>query len=46
MRKFHAFHKFCRKRRRSPRGYIECVSTTHFIADCPQEEEARLLQEV
>jgi hypothetical protein len=39
MRKFHALHKFCKKRRRSPRGYIECVSTTHFIADCPKRKK-------
>jgi hypothetical protein len=33
-RKFQALHKFCKERRRSPRGYFECSDTTHFIADC------------
>jgi hypothetical protein len=33
-RKFRALHKFCKERRRSPRGYIECDDTTHLIADC------------
>jgi hypothetical protein len=28
-----ALHKFCKERRRSPRGYIECDDTTHFITD-------------
>jgi hypothetical protein len=40
-RKFCAFHKFRKERRRSPRGCFECGDTTQFIADCP--EEARLL---
>jgi hypothetical protein len=35
-RKFCALHKFCKERRRSPRGCFECVDTTHFIADCPK----------
>jgi hypothetical protein len=35
-RKFHALHKFCKERRRSPRGSFECSDTTHFIADCPK----------
>jgi hypothetical protein len=26
--------KFCKERRRSPRGYFECGDTTHFIANC------------
>jgi hypothetical protein len=26
-------HKFCKERRRSPRGFFECGDTTHFIAD-------------
>jgi hypothetical protein len=29
-------HKFCKERRRSPRGCFECSDTTHFIADCPK----------
>jgi hypothetical protein len=33
-RKFRALHKFCKARRRSPRGCFECGNTTHFIADC------------
>jgi ribosomal protein S15P/S13E len=32
-RKLHALHKFCKERRRSPRGYFECGDTTHFITD-------------
>jgi hypothetical protein len=35
-RKFHALHKFCKERRRSPRGSFECDDTTHFIADYPK----------
>jgi hypothetical protein len=34
-RKFRTLHRFCKERRRSPRGYFECGNTTHFIADCP-----------
>jgi hypothetical protein len=33
-RKFRVLHKFCKERRRSPRGYIECGDTTHFNTDC------------
>jgi hypothetical protein len=33
VRKFHALHRFCKERRRSPRGCFECGDTTHFIAD-------------
>jgi hypothetical protein len=33
-RKFHTIHKFCKERRRSPKGFFECGDTTHFIADC------------
>jgi hypothetical protein len=32
--KFRAFHKFCKERRRSPKGCFECDDITHFIADC------------
>jgi hypothetical protein len=35
-RKFRALHKFCKERRRSPRGCFECDDTTHFIANCPK----------
>jgi hypothetical protein len=35
-RKFRALHRFCKERRRSPRGYFKCGDTTHFIADCPR----------
>jgi hypothetical protein len=38
-RKFHALHKFCRERRRSPRGCFEHGDTTHFIADCPKRKK-------
>jgi hypothetical protein len=38
-RKFHALHKFCKERRRSPMGYFECGDTTHFIADCPKRKK-------
>jgi hypothetical protein len=38
VRKFHALHKF-RKRRRSHRGYFECGNTTHIIADCPKRKK-------
>jgi hypothetical protein len=38
-RKFCALHKFCKERRRSPRGYFECVDTSHFIADCPKRKK-------
>jgi hypothetical protein len=39
MRKFWAFHKFHKERRRSPRGYFECGDTSHFIADCPKQKK-------
>jgi hypothetical protein len=39
VRQFRALHKFCRERRRSPRGYFECGDTTHFIADCPKRKK-------
>jgi hypothetical protein len=32
VRKFRALHRFCKERRRSPRGCFECGDTTHFIA--------------
>jgi hypothetical protein len=31
--------KFCKERRRSPRGYFECGDTTHFIDDCPMRKK-------
>jgi hypothetical protein len=37
-RKFCALHKFCKERRRSPRGYFKCGDTTHFITDCPKRK--------
>jgi hypothetical protein len=37
-RKFNALHKFCKERRRSPRGCFECGETTHFIVDCPKRK--------
>jgi hypothetical protein len=38
-RKFRALHKFCKERRRSPKGCFECGDTTHFIADCPKRKK-------
>jgi hypothetical protein len=38
-RKFRALHKFCKERRRSPRGSFECCETTHLIADCPKRKK-------
>jgi hypothetical protein len=38
-RKFRALHRFCKERRRSPRGCFECGDTTHFIADCPMRKK-------
>jgi hypothetical protein len=38
-RKFQALHKFHKERRRSPRGYIECGDTIHFITDCPKRKK-------
>jgi hypothetical protein len=32
-------HKFCKERRRSPRGCFECGDTTHFITDCPKRKK-------
>jgi hypothetical protein len=34
VRKLCALHKFCKERRRSPRGCFKCGDTTHFITDC------------
>jgi hypothetical protein len=31
--------KFCKERKRSPRGWFECGDTTHFIADCPKRKK-------
>jgi hypothetical protein len=39
VRKFCALHKFCKERRRSPRGCFKCGNTTHFIADCPKRKK-------
>jgi hypothetical protein len=36
---FCALHRFCKERRRSPRGYFECSDTTHFIADYPKRKK-------
>jgi hypothetical protein len=32
-------YRFCKERRRSPRGCFECGDTTHFIADCPKRKK-------
>jgi hypothetical protein len=39
-RMFHALHKSCKERRRSPRGCFECGDTTHFIANCPKRKKS------
>jgi hypothetical protein len=39
VKKFRALHKFCKERRRSPRGYFECGDTTNFIIDCPKRKK-------
>jgi hypothetical protein len=33
VRKFCALHRFCKERRRSPRGCFKCGDTTHFTTD-------------
>jgi hypothetical protein len=35
VRKFRTLHKFCKERRRSPRGCFECGDTTH----CPKRKK-------
>jgi hypothetical protein len=35
-RMFYALHRFCKERRRSPRGCFKCRDTTHLIADYPK----------
>jgi hypothetical protein len=39
VRKFRALHRFCKERRRSPRGCFGCGNTTHFIIDCPKQKK-------
>jgi hypothetical protein len=39
VRKFCFLHKFCKERRRSPRGYFEYGDITHFIADCSKRKK-------
>jgi hypothetical protein len=41
-RKFCVLHKFCKERRRSPRGCFECRDTTHFITDYPKRKKLKL----
>jgi hypothetical protein len=38
-RKFRALHRFCKEKRRCPRGCFECGDTTHFSADCPKRKK-------
>jgi hypothetical protein len=39
VRKFHALHRFRKKRRRSPMDCFECGNTTCFIVDCPKRKK-------
>jgi hypothetical protein len=32
-------HRFCKERRRSPRGCFKCGDATHFITDCPKRKK-------
>jgi hypothetical protein len=32
-------HRFCKERRRSPRGCFECGDTVHFITDRPKRKK-------
>jgi hypothetical protein len=45
-RKFYALHKFHKERRRSPRGELRVWRHHPLYRRLPQEEEARLLQQV
>jgi hypothetical protein len=38
-RKFCVLHRFCKERRRSPRGCFKCGDTIHFITDCPKRKK-------
>jgi hypothetical protein len=38
-RKFRVLQRLRKERRRSPRVYLECGDTTHFIADCPKRKK-------
>jgi hypothetical protein len=38
-RKFRVLHRFCKERRRSPRGCFKCGDTIHFIAGCPKRKK-------
>jgi hypothetical protein len=38
-RKFCALHKFCKERKKSPKGCFECDDNTHFIANCPKRKK-------
>jgi hypothetical protein len=38
-RKFCTLHKFCKERRRSPRGCFKCSDTINFIADCHKRKK-------
>jgi hypothetical protein len=39
VRKFYVLHRFCKERRRSPRGCFKCGDATYFIADCPKKKK-------
>jgi hypothetical protein len=39
VRKFCVLHRFCKERRRSPRGCFECSDTTHFTADYHKQKK-------
>jgi hypothetical protein len=38
-RKFCVLHKFCKERKKSPKGCFECDDNTHFIANCPKRKK-------
>jgi hypothetical protein len=39
-RKFRTLHRFHKEMSRSPRGCFECGDTTHFIINCPKQNDS------